>query len=373
MRSMFSERLLRRLGPKVRPLPTVDEHVRLDTYPPPFPAGWYPLCGSDEVGRGQTQFIQALGEQFVVYRSTSGRLAVLDAYCPHLGANLAGGQVRGDCIECPFHKWNFAADGQVQSIPGVDKPARSLKTQAWETREIDGHVAIWFSPARAKANEASYRPDYELEPLDEIAKGQLVFRGQHDAGTVRMHLCEFAENSVDFQHFGPIHGKMMVPWLGFKIPGVNVQHVASWTADTEHAHKAYFRNEAVVAIGGRAFPKTRASATITFYGPAGFTTFRITLPELGDIVIYHTHLPVEPLLQHVRFRWYAAPNIPRLLVSYVVGNWIAQWREDIAIWENKIYNPKPMLIANDGPVHKMRRWFAQFYPAQAKAAQAATE
>ena len=370
---MFSERLLRRLGPKVRPLPTVDEHVRLDTYPPPFPAGWYPLCGSDEVGRGQTQFIQALGEQFVVYRSTSGRLAVLDAYCPHLGANLAGGQVRGDCIECPFHKWNFAADGQVQSIPGVDKPARSLKTQAWETREIDGHVAIWFSPARAKANEASYRPDYELEPLDEIAKGQLVFRGQHDAGTVRMHLCEFAENSVDFQHFGPIHGKMMVPWLGFKIPGVNVQHVASWTADTEHAHKAYFRNEAVVAIGGRAFPKTRASATITFYGPAGFTTFRITLPELGDIVIYHTHLPVEPLLQHVRFRWYAAPNIPRLLVSYVVGNWIAQWREDIAIWENKIYNPKPMLIANDGPVHKMRRWFAQFYPAQAKAAQAATE
>ena len=64
---MFSERLLRRLGSKVWPLPTVDEHVRLDTYPPPLPAGWYPLCGSDEVGRGQTLFIQALGEQFVVY------------------------------------------------------------------------------------------------------------------------------------------------------------------------------------------------------------------------------------------------------------------------------------------------------------------
>ena len=48
---------------------------------------------------------------------------MLDAYCPHMGANLgAGGQVKGDCIECPFHGWQFRGeDGQCVHIPYVDK------------------------------------------------------------------------------------------------------------------------------------------------------------------------------------------------------------------------------------------------------------
>jgi cholesterol 7-desaturase len=356
---MLPERLLRRLGPKPRPLPMVDPQIRLDSYPPPFPAGWYPVAMTAELGVGDTKFVQALGQQVVVFRGEDGVVGALDAYCPHLGANLAGGQVRDGCIECPFHRWTFDRQGQVRSIPNVDKPSPSLKTRSWTVTEIDGHVGLWWdgggSPACASANE----PDYALEPLEE----GLIHRGDHDAGLVRMHLCEFSENSVDFQHFAPIHGKMMVPWLGFKIPGVDVQHVAEWEADEIETHKAYFRNEAVLVIGGRARPATRASAIITFYGPAGFTTFRVTLPELGDIVVYHTHLPVEPMVQHVRFRWFADAKIPRPLVSYVVGSWIAQWRADIGIWENKVFNRKPMLIAEDGPVHEMRRWFQQFYPA----------
>jgi len=43
----------------------------------------------------------------------------MDAYCPHLGANLGvGGLVRGDCIECPFHLWKFRGiDGECVNIP----------------------------------------------------------------------------------------------------------------------------------------------------------------------------------------------------------------------------------------------------------------
>lgn len=38
-----------------------------------------------------------------------------------------------------------------------------------------------------------------------------------------------------------------------------------------------------------------------------------------------------------------------------------QWREDIAIWENKVYLRKPILVKGDGPMMKTRRWFSQFY------------
>ena len=51
------------------------------------------------------------------------QVSIVDAYCPHLGANLGvGGHVRGNCIECPFHGWRFDGEtGQCVSIPYTDK------------------------------------------------------------------------------------------------------------------------------------------------------------------------------------------------------------------------------------------------------------
>lgn len=66
------------------------------------------------------------GEQFAVFRGMDGEVYVLDAYCPHLGANLAvGGHVVGNCIECPFHGWIFSGkDGSCVKIPYAKKGDR---------------------------------------------------------------------------------------------------------------------------------------------------------------------------------------------------------------------------------------------------------
>lgn len=65
----------------------------------------------------------AVGEQVAVFRGQDGEAYVVDAYCPHLGANLAvGGQVVGNCIECPFHGWQFrGTDGKCVKIPYAEK------------------------------------------------------------------------------------------------------------------------------------------------------------------------------------------------------------------------------------------------------------
>lgn len=61
------------------------------------------------------------GQNLCVYRGEDGVVRCVDAYCPHLGANLAiGGSVCGNCIECPFHKWKFGEDGACVSVPGVE-------------------------------------------------------------------------------------------------------------------------------------------------------------------------------------------------------------------------------------------------------------
>ena len=50
------------------------------------------LLESRDLNRGQVRQVDALGLNLAVYRgSDSGNVFVTDAYCPHLGANIAVG------------------------------------------------------------------------------------------------------------------------------------------------------------------------------------------------------------------------------------------------------------------------------------------
>ena len=64
--------------------------------------------------------------------------------------------------------------------------------------------------------------------------------------------------------------------------------------------------------------------------------FRFDIPNMGNIVVFQTHTPLTPILLQTQFRYYADAHIPRLLVSYVVGNWVSQWSNDLLMWEHKV-------------------------------------
>jgi phenylpropionate dioxygenase-like ring-hydroxylating dioxygenase large terminal subunit len=70
---------------------------------------------------GQVKPLYVLEKNLVVFRTTSGKIHVLDAFCPHLGANIGvGGSVVGEDIRCPFHSWTFNGDGICTSVPGLE-------------------------------------------------------------------------------------------------------------------------------------------------------------------------------------------------------------------------------------------------------------
>ena len=325
------------------------------TYPPPYPDGWYRVAASREIKPGEVKHVQCLGEQIALFRSRpQGRIAAVEAYCPHLGANLAQGRVEGDWLQCPFHSWQVDGDGRIRDRP--DAEDRPLAHRHWEAIDYYGMVMIYRS-ARPDA-EAPYR----LPPQPKIDSRQFVYRGRYDAGEVDMHIVEFVENSVDYRHFAQIHGVMRIPWTNIKLPWIRIRHEPSWSLDDTLEHVSYFGDEATLEIGGRAREGTRARALITFLGPGSIVKFDFDVPKIGEVTMFQTHTPVAPLRQRVSFRWFAARRVPRIFVSYVVGNWISQWRQDLKIWEAKIYRQRPLLDAGDGPVGKMRRWYRQFYP-----------
>ncbi|EGD53189.1 Rieske 2Fe-2S domain-containing protein, partial [Gordonia neofelifaecis] len=76
--------------------------------PKRFARGWHCLGLAKDFKDGEPHQIKAFGTELVVFQSESdGKLNVLDAYCRHMGGNLANGQIKGDSIACPFHDWRW--------------------------------------------------------------------------------------------------------------------------------------------------------------------------------------------------------------------------------------------------------------------------
>lgn len=135
--------------------------------PPVYPNGWFGVLNSSQLKRGTAQSVTILGKQLAVFRGEDNRAYVLDAYCPHLGANLGcGGQVRGNCLECPFHGWTFRGDdGKCVRVPYSEKVPDFAKTNAHTVVEMNGNIYMWF-------HAEGIEPDWMPEEVPEITGGR---------------------------------------------------------------------------------------------------------------------------------------------------------------------------------------------------------
>jgi cholesterol 7-desaturase len=134
--------------------------------PPPFPNGWYKVAYSFQVKKNQSIYVEALGEHFVVFRGENGKSTIMDAYCPHLGANLAyGGVVKDDCISCPFHGWKFDQTGKCIDIPYNTKGPVPEKAQikVWKSLERNQVIFVWY---HAENIEPTWEPPI-IKEIDE--------------------------------------------------------------------------------------------------------------------------------------------------------------------------------------------------------------
>ncbi|MDE2796709.1 MAG: Rieske 2Fe-2S domain-containing protein [Gemmatimonadota bacterium] len=139
-----------------RPEPQYSDDLRLANYPPPYPDGWYRLLRSKSLRRGQVRYLECPGRALVVWRSEDAdEVFAMPAFCPHLGANLAGGRVCKDRIECPFHGWQFTGDGRAASIPYGDIVPTRIATESFPVEEVHGQIFMYHrgGGARQQAGE----------------------------------------------------------------------------------------------------------------------------------------------------------------------------------------------------------------------------
>ncbi|MBB3862330.1 phenylpropionate dioxygenase-like ring-hydroxylating dioxygenase large terminal subunit [Novosphingobium hassiacum] len=88
-------------------------------------AEWHPLAHRSEIPNAGDYKTSYIGESpVIVVHGNDGNIRVFDNSCTHRGTQLAT-CFRGQAakFECPYHRWNFALDGELLGSPGkVDFP-----------------------------------------------------------------------------------------------------------------------------------------------------------------------------------------------------------------------------------------------------------
>jgi phenylpropionate dioxygenase-like ring-hydroxylating dioxygenase large terminal subunit len=164
---------------------------------PTHPAAWYLYCHSDDLLNGPCSR-RILGRDLVAFRPAGGKVAVLDARCAHLGANLGCGEVVGETIQCPYHHWQFDGNGQCKNIPGQANIPAFARQQTFPVCERHGFIFFFNGP------EAFYPlPFFEGEKPDDFTAGKL-FSYVADASWFMV-----AGQGFDRQHFESVHDRKL--------------------------------------------------------------------------------------------------------------------------------------------------------------------
>ena len=77
---------------------------------------WYPMAVGEELADSPVP-VRCMGLDFVLFRDGAGQARCLSNTCVHRGGSLAGGKVAGDCVQCPYHGWQYDGDGVCTRIP----------------------------------------------------------------------------------------------------------------------------------------------------------------------------------------------------------------------------------------------------------------
>jgi 3-ketosteroid 9alpha-monooxygenase subunit A len=307
--------------------------------PPGFPWGWFVVAFSEEIAAGAAYPMRYFGRDLVAFRDRDGAARVVDAHCPHLGTHLGvGGAVVDGELRCPSHGWRFGGDGRCAHIPyGVGAIPASAAVRSWPVREQYGAVHVWYHPRGAP-------PSFDLPVIAEHGQpGWSPWR--HSRLEVATHSREIIENVVDVAHFVPVHTT-----------------VAHQFENELVGHLAIQRSGGVGAATSR-YPGSDYTVVATYHGPGVQVTEFESRGVTARLLNAHTMIDADRL--HLRFAVMLrgggdrAPS-DRFLAAYVRDLQVG-FEQDIAIWTHKQWRDAPRLCDGDGPIMRLRRWYAQFY------------
>ncbi|MEV5879493.1 Rieske 2Fe-2S domain-containing protein [Streptomyces sp. NPDC052101] len=331
-----------------------EEYRVIEAAAPParFARGWHCLGLADTFKDGKPHEIEAFGTKLVVFQGAEdGELHVLNAYCPHMGGNLARGSVKGDTVACPFHDWRWSGNGRCADIPYARRVPPRARTRAWLTLEENKQLYVWHDPEGNPPPEGVTIP--RIEGVDSDEWSDWTWKTLRVEGS---HCREIVDNVVDMAHFFYVH-------YAFPTYFKNVfeGHVATQYMQSEPRGDV---DLGTLSTGGG----LRSDAS--YHGPS-YMIDKLWSDVGGGLemesILINCHYPIDEnsfMLQYGAI----VKKLPGMTdeqaadAARLTSEGLAVgFGQDVEIWKNKAKIDNPLLSEEDGPVYQLRRWYEQFY------------
>jgi phenylpropionate dioxygenase-like ring-hydroxylating dioxygenase large terminal subunit len=201
----------------------------------------------------------------------------------HRGGALSGGWVKGNCIVCPYHGWEYERNGQCTKIPanleGKAIPNRA-RVDSYPTQEK--YDFVWAFLGDLPEEERPPMPEFPHavdDPQFKKITGEYHWKVNYERAV---------ENSMDISHAPFVHGgafgnpdKPQVPDFEITYGDYSAETTVYLEPTPPKGLWSYFRKREVVPV------KTRAG----YFMPC-ITLLEVTLP-IGLMVLYNFHTPID--------------------------------------------------------------------------------
>jgi phthalate 4,5-dioxygenase oxygenase subunit len=191
---------------------------------------WIPCARSEAlVADGAPQAVRLLGENYVAFRATDGRVGFFDEACPHRGASLTLARNEGCALRCIFHAWKFDVSGKVVEVPSEGPRAEAFaeRVQLNHYPTFEGGGLLWVF-----LGEGAPPRKPPLPFLDLPKENTWVSRS-----ITPCNWLQGVEATIDSIHVGTLH-QSWISQKGATLPLTVTNHPRYEVEDTDYGLRA---------------------------------------------------------------------------------------------------------------------------------------
>ena len=317
---------------------------------------WYPVAESEAITNDAPHRVRILRMDLVAFRDTAGNAHVLSDTCIHRGAALGAGKVVGDCVQCPYHGWQYDGTGQCVKIPTLpnDKPPARAKVDSYPVQEQYGIVFAFLGDLSETERPPLWDiPEYAAD--DWRANKLVVFE-------VDYYYERSIENALDPAHNEFVHPKQGTPgmMLDFNKTPIVMNDIGAWGSGFMVPFTQIHAEEGLLSSQSEILNAGTVEAGSGYFGPNAVVTW-IHFSEENKFHQYFFEAPIDEHRTRIFFinlrHFMMDPKHDDQIIS--INMEIAQ--EDIDVMEKlrPIRTPetttKEFLVPADEPVVHYRK------------------
>jgi phenylpropionate dioxygenase-like ring-hydroxylating dioxygenase large terminal subunit len=246
------------------PEPLVSDPVLIDD--------WHPVARSDAVAEGGLLAARLLGQDLVLWR-TGGRAAAFQDLCVHRGSRLSMGKVKGSCLVCPYHGWEYNQTGKCVRFPAHPEQTPPPRAVARTYLCQERYGLVWASLGAPRQGIPSF-PEGEDPAFRTIVSGPFPTNASGP---------RIMENALDLAHVPFVHNGTLGDAAHAEVNDYTVEMTPEglWARN----YLVYERDSDGTGIGGL------RSYDLLAMRPFSFYTGKAT--EFGRFAIFITLTPVD--------------------------------------------------------------------------------